>query len=700
MPTDFAPQGQLSATSFITLARAIHQQKLSGHLTLTQGPVKKIIQFAQGEVSGTASNLPQDSILGVLLATGHLTSAQADEIRTRTAAGKPLGEALMESGKLSRELLIGMKTEQVNRIIGSLCEWEQGEYQFAAGDQADAAQAMPLPDLLLNGVRQLQDSGRLWRLLGGEETQIQLAPGAMERCAQFSLLPHEGYLLTRLDAPMTLGDLMMVSGLPETVTLGSIYALECAELVECRRPAQSAASAAAAQPAAAPVRSPPQVIAPPPASAPAPAAAAAAPAPADSEAGVPAPIPLKVKPPSAAEATTEEIIQMARLVAESDDDHEILGLSPGASKAAVKSSYTKLAKKYHPDRYHKNSDEATHTALKDIFARVRRAYEKLREIAPEESATPPPEANTPASTAPPFTPPVAREESRAATGREEPFTRVRTESPFAGAKEQPVVEHFDHGGTAATYNVRPMAVESNSVPDHSSVTAASVPAQRPTPQMNAGTAAQSEAHDHPVIEIAGDAFQPADYSAFEADEAEPAVLNQEEAALQTAELNFHHAVGRYQSGDMMGALELMTTAVQLAPDNALYHDQLATLLAINPRRRKEAETHLLRAIELEPQNPEWHINLASLYKALGIPARAESQLKKVLSFDPDNSLAKKELRGLQSAKHKSGEGDKAESRGGAEAKKADAARSSVSGFLARAKETSVSDLFSKFMKRK
>ncbi len=689
MPMDFAPQGQLSATSFITLARAIHQQKLSGNLTLRQGPVKKIIQFAQGEVSGTASNLPQDSILGLLLATEHITSEQADAIRTQTSAGKPLGEALMECGRLSREVLTGMKTEQVSRIIGSLCEWEQGDYQFAEGDATAAAQGMPLPDLLLNGVRQLQGSQRLWRLLGNEETRIQLAPGTMERCAQFSLRPHEGYLLTRLDAPMTLGELLMISGLPEALTLSSIYALECADLVVCRRTVQPAASAAAAQPDPA-TASRPQTSAPSVAAAPSPAAAsatssspatvsaAAAPSvaapvspPAESAPGVPAPIPINVKPPTSKEATTEEIIQMARLVAESLDDYEILGLTPGASRAEVKAAYTKLAKKYHPDRYHQNTDEAMRTALKDIFARVRKAYEKLREIAPEVAATAPPATSAPV------------------------------------VREQPIIEHFDHGGAAATYQVRPVAFESNSVPDHPPTLSDSAPvappAQMPTPPLiapPADSAPQSEVCDYPVIEIPGDEFPPDDPSASEAGIPEPAVLSEAEAAQQTAELNFQHAVARYQNGDLIGAVELLTTATRLAPDNALYHDQLATLLAMNPRRRKEAETHLLRAIELEPQNPEWYINLAGLYKSLGIPARAESQLKKALSLDPNNSLAKGELRALQSAKHNAGESGHAVANSGSETKKAEASKMSVSDFFAKAKETSVTDLFSKFMKRK
>ncbi|MFN7947458.1 MAG: DnaJ domain-containing protein [Blastocatellia bacterium] len=651
MPDDFPRQGQLAALPFTELARRIHQRQLSGTLTLAQGAVKKIIQFTQGDVCGTASNQSQDSILSVLVSNGHLSQAQAGEIRQQVAAGRKLSQVLLENSQLSREMLTSAQFDQVTIIFTSLCAWQEGSYSFEEGSPVENSSRLRVPDLLLGVARQVSSPEILDQLRGDGTARVQLAPGAMERCAQFRLKPQEGYLMTRLDVPLTIAELLMVSGLAEIETLRSLYTLECAELIVISG-RTAVASAAAAAFTSRPVTPPPQ---------PAAAETTAAPAP-------------PAKAANAEEASLDEIMQMARLVAESDDDALILGLTASATRAEVKNAYTRLAKKYHPDRYQKSADEATLVALKDIFARIRKAYEAMRTSAPEA--------------APEAAPPV---------------------QPQKEAVEEPVVETFNHGTAAPAFNVRPVIFETNS-------TDSSEPA---APTVSAPPAFENFAATKPVTDSAPPVAEmtsepPTQPSVTEAvtDEAPPeAVAEGAEASrpatgdlnCQGAELNFQHAIARYQSGDLVGALELMNTAVELAPDNAFYHDQLATLLAINPRRRKDAETHLLRAIELEPENPAWLIHLGLLYKTLNFTARAEVQFKKALSLDPQNQQARHELRAVAALKNQpQAAADKA-SAPESPARKNEPAKTqerSVSDLLAKAKETSVSDLFSKLFKRK
>ncbi|HWQ36415.1 MAG TPA: DUF4388 domain-containing protein [Blastocatellia bacterium] len=642
MSSDFALQGQLGAISFAELARQIHQRRLSGTLTLTQGPVKKVIQFSQGQVCGTASNLPQDSILGMLVRQGHLQQSQADEIRQQVAAGRRLGQALLESGHVARETLAHSQFDQISSIFSSLCAWAEGDYSFQAGTPTEGSARLAVPDLLLNAARQLQNPEELQQLFGDGNLRIELAAGAMERCAGFRLQPQEGYLLTRLDVPMTLDELLMISGLSEPDTLKSLYALECAELivVSGRKVTVRAATAAGRQ--SAPLQQPVS-----PASVPASAPASIDEALARHQA----------RTASSDEATQEEIVRMARLVAESNDDYEILGLASGAGRSEVKNAYTKLARKYHPDRYKKNSDEAVLTSLKEIFARIRKAYENLRECAPEVSETP---------------------------------------VPPAAPKEEPRVEHYDHGGAAAAFKVNPVIFETNSTdasppPAAPAAQAWTPPSFEPPVAEPAAATAAAEPNPEPPQSDYDSGHMPAE-------ESRPVTA---ELQVQGAELNFQHAIARYQNNDLIGAIELMTTAVELAPDNAFYHSQLATLLAINPRRRKEAEVHLLRACEIEPQNPEWFIHLGQLYKTLNFVARAEAQFKRALSLDPNNQTARREVRALQALKQSQPGAEHSEAsdsaRKSAPAKGSD---SSVSDLIAKAKETSVSDLFSKLFKRK
>jgi tetratricopeptide (TPR) repeat protein len=561
MTTDFASQGSLGAIWFPELAREIYQRQLTGGLRLSDGQMKKIVYFNRGEIYAAASNLAQDTVLALLERAGRLDQTQAREIAQQVKAGKSLGEALVERGTITREGLMGLRAEQVSAIVASLCEWEQGEYQFESGARVEGGPlGLATSNLILDGARRLRTARALWRAVGDEHTRIKLASGTEARFAQLKLTPQEAFLLTRLDAPIEIAQLLTISGFSEEETLRSVYALYCAGLIT--RTGYTAALKVAAQ-AALDLTATPEAA------------------------------------PEMDQAERQDIVRMAQLVVESNDDYEILGLTPPATPAEVKRAYHRLAKKYHPDRHQQDADAETIACLGNIFARVRQAYEKLKDRAPQPAEAPAEAVNhgevsrstAPASAAPP------------------PATAPAT----------------TQAATAAAASSAPAAA-----------TGATVEAAPPEPE-------------------------------------------QDKARL--AEINYQEGLARYQSGDIVSATELLSEAVRLNPDHAAYQVQLGLLLALNPRRRKQAEAHLLRAIELDPQNPAQYIRLGLLYKSLGFMARAEKQFGLALNLDPLNKAAMKELRVVRAQK----QGKESEGQGGGAAK---------------TKESSAGSLLSKLFKRK
>ncbi len=77
-------------------------------------------------------------------------------------------------------------------------------------------------------------------------------------------------------------------------------------------------------------------------------------------------------------------------------------------------------------------------------------------------------------------------------------------------------------------------------------------------------------------------------------------------------------------------------AVRVIPDKSVYHDLLAQALSHLPRRKREAEQHYKKAIELEPARTEYYYHLGNFYKQEGFPARALEQFEAARAWDPDN----------------------------------------------------------------
>jgi tetratricopeptide (TPR) repeat protein len=88
-------------------------------------------------------------------------------------------------------------------------------------------------------------------------------------------------------------------------------------------------------------------------------------------------------------------------------------------------------------------------------------------------------------------------------------------------------------------------------------------------------------------------------------------------------------------------------STRINPAKAKYWSHLSFALSKIPKRVKEAEEALLKAIDLEPDNANYHIQLGKIYLDAKITLRAIRQFEAALSCDPDNGQAKAELEKLK-----------------------------------------------------
>lgn len=113
-----------------------------------------------------------------------------------------------------------------------------------------------------------------------------------------------------------------------------------------------------------------------------------------------------------------------------------------------------------------------------------------------------------------------------------------------------------------------------------------------------------------------------------------------------AQQNFLRAKALLAKRQLQSAVTFLENAIELDGNNPAYHLELGLVLTGNPRRRDDAERHLLRAAELDPTSPAAHAGLGHLYKRLDREDDAIRCFREALQWEPEFAEAKVALREL------------------------------------------------------
>jgi curved DNA-binding protein CbpA len=111
----------------------------------------------------------------------------------------------------------------------------------------------------------------------------------------------------------------------------------------------------------------------------------------------------------------------------------------------------------------------------------------------------------------------------------------------------------------------------------------------------------------------------------------------------TAAKQFETGMSAFKAGNFWGAEESFKWACQFDPENSKYFHFRGISLSRIPRRSHEAEEHLRKAIELDPEVSSYHLELGNLYLKGGLKTRALQHFNTALELDPASDAARKAL---------------------------------------------------------
>lgn len=374
--------GQLRDHPLAELINEISTSRLSGALRLAHERVKGAVYFEAGRVVAALSNL-RISRLGEFLRRGGAVSAERLEALIREGmTDEQVAEAVLSAGLLSPDELKREQGRQATEVLRLLLQWTEGEWSFDARVRLAPPTHVQVTStqLLIETARSFPNeyvAGRMENL----DEMISPVPDvqAASESGDVRLEPAEAFVLSRVESPLTMGELLAVSGLPEPETRRAIYALALAGLLARQHWPRALAGAKPAPPSTA--------SAPKPAAAEAPAAHAQAAntseassprAVAASEAEAPA---RAAQAPAEATPERDARVEVDALLAQSNGatHYEVLGVARSAKPDDIKRVYYAHARRFHPDRFRRDVDEATMKRVEIAFARIAQAYEVLKD---------------------------------------------------------------------------------------------------------------------------------------------------------------------------------------------------------------------------------------------------------------------------------------------------------------------------------
>jgi curved DNA-binding protein CbpA len=332
-------EGQLSEHPLAELIREGINAKLSGALRLARERVKVAVYLAEGAVIFAASNLRAHRLSETLKHDPSLKNLDLGNLPT-THSDDQLSAALIERGLLTSEMLRGIRERQVTEVLRVALLWTNGTWAFDPRIRIadDLRTPVDVDRLLLECGRHLPASF--------VATRVNRTNGSFSRnsrdAGEAPLLPAEAFVLSRVEAPLTLTELTALGGVSVAETYGAIYALSLAGLLDRGNwpKALLFERAKSSQPKAGAER------------------------PAKSDNGT---------------GEADENVELNAFFARIDDarDHyDVLDVGRLAETDEIKRAYHLLARRFHPDRFHQREAELRQH-IEAAFARIAQAYETL-----------------------------------------------------------------------------------------------------------------------------------------------------------------------------------------------------------------------------------------------------------------------------------------------------------------------------------
>lgn len=328
--------GRLRDFQMSDILLGLKKSDKTGIFEIIKGPIDKKIHIKKGDMVFAASNEAEDRLGEFLLRVGKINLDQYfQSVNILKKTGKRQGTVLVELGFLKPNDLVWAVQNQVEEIILSLFQWEDGEFLFREcrlPSKEVITLKISTADLVYRGIKKIESQTRIKNALPPLDTIVCYSPDPMNLFQDIHLDKADKDIFSLIDGTSTIEEILSMSPLDKFQTMRTLYALFSTRIIEMLKEGTIAD-------------------------------------------GVQQEI-LKDYDTDIDSVFVEKVENLYTRI-EALDHYDILGIEKQASQDIIKKAYYKSAKEFHPDKHFSLPSSELKSKLNTIFASITEAYRIL-----------------------------------------------------------------------------------------------------------------------------------------------------------------------------------------------------------------------------------------------------------------------------------------------------------------------------------
>lgn len=223
---DVPREGRLEGTSIPEIFCRVARERWSGSLIVERAGVRKVVYLRDGRIVFAASTDPEDRLGHFLVRRGEVRLSSLVEAGSLVALGRRLGQTLIEQGAMEPPAVVRAVTDQIREIVLSIFPWRDGGWRLSGArlpEDESITLDISTEDLILAGVRRVEDWRRVRRAVGGPRAIYRVRPGVTSSREGFGMI--ERAVIERLGTPQRIDTLCREVYAPSFAIYRAVWAL-------------------------------------------------------------------------------------------------------------------------------------------------------------------------------------------------------------------------------------------------------------------------------------------------------------------------------------------------------------------------------------------------------------------------------------------------------------------------------------------